>query len=320
MATESASPHSRFTERTETFVTTAASATRWAARTWMNLARQVPGAAAVEAEWSRLERAALVELRRRLDNVDPLGHVRPEFAAEPFPEVAGFPKPVVTTPPKQSEPLRVAMAELLLRSMEQTAQRAREYLYLAVLRQLLPDEARILAALADGSAYPVVHVDCRTGVSGSERLLSNASTVGRAAGVAALPAVPRYVTRLLRLDLVELGDADPALSVPYDILLTDAEVRAAEEQARASGRVRIVRNTVAMSPLGRELWDACHPREDVAASWPTDADTAGPAGFDSAHPAPPARPALDGPLPVPLPTEHSRASAPARNGSTPTVR
>lgn len=230
---------------------------RWAARTGTGLARRIPGAAAVESELGQLERLALGELRRRLDTIDPLDDGR-AAGAEPVENPTRS-----APPPRQTEPLRVAMAELLMRSLEQSKQRAREYLYLALLRQLVPDEARILSALADGSAYPVVHVDCRSGVSGSRRVLSYASTVGRAAGVAVPPSVPRYLSRLLHFDLVEFGDADPTLAVQYDILMTDQCVRDAEDLARADGRARFVRATVRISALGRDLWDACHPREDV---------------------------------------------------------
>lgn len=259
MPSETTPSPDRFDERAGAIVNQASHLFRWAARTSTEFARKLPGATAVEAELQQLERTVLGELRRRLDNVDPLHDPR---ATDDGPADSA---PKAAAPPKQTEPLRVAMAELLVRSMEQTKQRAKEYLYLTVLRQLLPDEARILAALADGSAYPVIHVDCRTGVSGSRRLLANASTVGRSAGASELSSVPRYVTRLLHLDLVELDDADPTLSVHYDILLTDDRVRAAEEAARSSGRARIVRQTVRISSLGRELWDACHPREEAPA-------------------------------------------------------
>ncbi|MGQ0573082.1 MAG: Abi-alpha family protein [Pseudonocardia sp.] len=278
MATEDASPPAGLAHRAGALAGGAFAVARWAARAYVDVARKLPGAATVEAEWRRVERSVLVELRRRLDNADPLGHPAPGPPAtlpgsgaarsdEPRVPVDGASVPVTGPPPRETEPLRAAMAELLLRSMEQTAQRAREYLYLAVVRQLLPDEARILAALADGSAYPVVHVERRTGVAGGDRLLSNASTVGRAAGVAQLRDVPRYLARLRALELVELGEPDPALSVPYDILLTDPDVRAAERAARDGGRVRIVRRTVRLSPLGRALWEACHPRDTLDASW-----------------------------------------------------
>lgn len=241
--------------RADAFVTQAAGFARWATRASTEFARRLPGAAAVESELGQLERAVLTELRRRLDTVDPLSDGR--RADEPVENPARD-----VPPPKQTEPLRVVMAELLVRSLEQTKQRAREYLYLALLRQLVPDEARILSALADGSVYPVVHVDARTGVSGTRRVLSHASTVGRAAGVAVPDSVPRYLSRLLHFDLVELGDEDPGLAVQYDILLTDPTLRAAEDTARAEGRARFVRRSVRIAPLGRDLWDACHPRED----------------------------------------------------------
>ncbi|MBC8090542.1 MAG: DUF4393 domain-containing protein, partial [Pseudonocardia sp.] len=207
-----------------------------------------------ESELGQLERTVLGELRRRLDNVDPLDDGQGPGGPVEHPARTA-------PPPKQTEPLRVAMAELLMRSLEQSRRRAREYLYMALLRQMVPDEARILAALADGSVYPVVHVDVRTGVSGSRRLLSNASSVGRAAGVAVPASVPRYLTRLLHFELVTIGEQDPALAVQYDVLMTDETLRYAEEDARREGRARFVRRTVRISPLGRDLWDACHPHD-----------------------------------------------------------
>lgn len=243
-------------ERAEALVNQAGRFARWATKAGTEFARSLPGAVEVQAELQQLERTVLGELRRRLDNVDPLRDGRPTGDDEPSA------RPAAAVPPKQTEPLRVAMAELLLRSIEQTRQRAREYLYLTILRQLLPDEARILSALADGSSYPLLHVDCRTGVTGTRRLLSHASTVGRAAGVAVPGQVPRYLTRLLHLDLVEVGEMDPSLAVQYDICLTEELVREAEDAARTEGRARILRRTVRISPLGRELWDACHPRDE----------------------------------------------------------
>ncbi|WP_300010010.1 Abi-alpha family protein [Pseudonocardia sp.] len=247
--------------RAGSLVGAAGSLARWATRTSTDLARRLPGAAAIESELVQLERVVLTELRRRLDNVDPLGGGRPGDG-EPVDNPTRNPPP-----PKQTEPLRVAMAELLMRSLEQSTQRAREYLYLSLLRQLVPDEARILSALADGSVYPVVHVDVRTGVSGSRRLLSNASSVGRAAGVAVPASVPRYVQRLLHFDLVEIGAHDPELTVQYDILMTDQTLREAEEAARTQGRARFVRRTLRIAPLGRDLWDACHPYDEPS-TWP----------------------------------------------------
>jgi hypothetical protein len=95
-------------------------------------------------------------------------------------------------------------------------------------------------------------------------LLSNASTIGRAAGVSAPEYVPAYVTRLHHLGVVDIGDEDPALHEQYDILLTDQVVRDAEDRARRSrrGGVKILRHTVAMSTLGMRFWQASDPTVD----------------------------------------------------------
>lgn len=279
----------RLAEQAEALATQAGAFARWATRTGTGFARRLPGAAVVESELGQLERTVLSELRRRLDNVDPLADGR--FGPDGGPDGDAEENPVraAPAPAPQTEPLRVAMAELLNRSLEQTPLRAREYLYLALLRQLVPDEARILSALADGSTYPLLHVECRTGVNATRRLLSNASTVGRAAGVAVPASVPRYIARLQHLDLVEAGEQDRALSVQYDIAMTDSRVREAEDAARAQGRARIVRATLRISPLGRELWDACHPRQpEEPVSW-------------DRPPVPPAPAPAPAPAPTPAP-------------------
>ncbi|HEX4705654.1 MAG TPA: Abi-alpha family protein, partial [Pseudonocardiaceae bacterium] len=158
--------------------------------------------------------------------------------------------------------LRAGMAELLNQSANADAARATEYLYTTLLRQLVPDEARILAALADGTPRPAVDVIVRTTLGATQRtVLRNASSVGKQAGVSAPGDVPAYLTRLYRMGVVDIGDEDPALSEQYDILLTDQVVRAAEEQARQArkGAARIVRHTVAISALGSRFWAASDP-------------------------------------------------------------
>jgi abortive infection alpha-like protein len=164
----------------------------------------------------------------------------------------------------QVEPLRAGMAELLNRSANADVARAIEYLHTTILRQLVPDEARILAALADGAPRPAVDVVVRTTLGGVQRtVLRNASSVGKHAGVSAPEYVPAYLTRLYRMGVVDIGDEDPALAEQYDILLTDQLVRDAEERARRArkGAARIVRRTVMISDLGSRFWQASDPTQ-----------------------------------------------------------
>jgi abortive infection alpha-like protein len=153
---------------------------------------------------------------------------------------------------------------LLERSVGQSTSGGRLELYRALLGQLVPDEARILSALSDGRSAAVVQIVPRSGRSaGAAPLLENASSVGRSAGVALAPLVPTYVTHLVQLGLVELCPDDPELELEYELLMAETIVRDALVQGRRPGRLspRVVRQTLRLSELGRDLWAACRPAE-----------------------------------------------------------
>jgi hypothetical protein len=212
------------------------------------LARQlpVPQFDQLGSGLTRLEDAVLREIKNRLDQVDAANATYHVHAA-------GGPKPT----PAQ------LLDELLGASIDADTAGSRDELYRSLLLRLVPDEARILAELAGGAAFPLVHVQSRA--SGGRTVLSNASTVGRAAGVQVPDAVSTYVAHLRILGLAEEGPSDDSLSVQYDILLGEPGVRSAEEEARGAGRlgVRMVRRTLRISPLGRELWRACRPDDQL---------------------------------------------------------
>jgi len=234
----------------------------WAARTGFEFTRKLPGVEIAEQIVKQGERQLLSELRRRLDEVDDPYHAALTAAsAMNRPDTNGA-KPVEATitlvhTRAQLEPLRAAMAELLNHSIGFGRERAREYLYAIILRQLTPDEARILSALSDGSPFPAVDVAERTSLGAAGRfVLRNASTVGKAAGVSLPDQVPGYLTRLIGLGLVELDEEVPALETQYEILLTDETVREAEKSVK---RAKFVKRTVHISRLGAQFWQACDP-------------------------------------------------------------
>ena len=207
------------------------------------IARQVPMPPIdqLTSGWTRIEDAVLREIKNRLDQVDATDDYRPRWSSGPKPTPAQL------------------LDELLGASIDADSADSLEELYRSLLLRLVPDEARILAALADGTAYPMVHVQSRA--QGGRTVLSNASTVGRAAGVQVPDAVSTYVAHLRTLGLAEEGPSDDAQAVQYDILLGEPVVRDAEEEARVAGRLgaRVVRRTLRISSLGRELWQACRP-------------------------------------------------------------
>ena len=180
-------------------------------RTIRQTVRAIPGVRPVEAQADAARRLMLGEAKKILDGGDPPRPAPPAIAA---PRSEG-PRPVLTGPP----PIDQALQALLTASIRNTPETSRRLLHEALIGQLVPDEARILSALSDGSTYALVHI-AGGGIGGyRDRILENASSVGRAAGVALPEYVHLYVSHLRRAGLVESGPEDPSLKDEYDILL-----------------------------------------------------------------------------------------------------
>ena len=160
-------------------------------------------------------------------------------------------------------PLRTAMTELLDRSALSDGKQSQEYLFGTIVSQLVPDEARMLAALATGRTFAVLDVLAReSGRSGRTRpLLTNASTLGAAAGVAVPSSTPTYLTRLEAFGLVEFVSSSDELSSQFESLRSDPTVRVARDEADHGKQTssKLTRKAVRLSPLGREFWNACAP-------------------------------------------------------------
>jgi hypothetical protein len=228
-------------------------------RSGLRFARQIPGVGTMEREARRLQSYAAGEVRRVLQPPPSTSVSRP---ARPAPSpVERRAVDYVAGADPGADPLRSAMGELLERSVEATRSDSREYLFGTIISQLVPDEARILAALADGRRFAVVDVVERQRRGTSRVLLANASAVGRGAGLVSPDNVPTYLTRLRGFGLVEFGPGDDSLGVQYDILATDNTVQTARTsvEPRRRGSLRLVRKVVQMSALGREFWAASDP-------------------------------------------------------------
>lgn len=209
---------------------------RAAAKAFVDAAR-VPGRPVV---WT--ERQVMKTLRSRLESAAPESSARPGESAGPTDDSLG-----------------ARMRGLLDRALQQTAAGGTTDLYQALLEQLVPDEARIISALSDGSAATVIHVCGRTRTgSAGEPVLENASLVGRTANLTLPHLTPVYVGHLLSLGLVVIGPEDPQLKADYEILSADDAVRAAIKEA-SLGPVppRLARHTLRLSQLGMDLWAAC---------------------------------------------------------------
>jgi hypothetical protein len=246
-----------------TAIVGAAKVGRLLTRSGWGLARRLPGGQALQREVQRLQDVALTEVRRLLDVPEggpPPGRTGLAGASGDEQRVM-----MLIQSSSGAEPLRSAMSELLERSIETDRTASRDYLYGNIISQLVPDEARIIAALSDGRLFAACDVVAKRR-SATRTVLENACTVGRSAGVVTPDNVPTYVTRLHHFGLVQFGPPDDSIAMQFDILATDSTVQAAEAtiEARHLGAVRLVRKTLSISPFGREFWAAADPSRPTA--------------------------------------------------------
>ena len=190
-----------------------------------------------------LERQVVRALRQHFNYIDP-------------PEESSALLPALTDQDDSESPARI-LNSLLDRSMSSSVDDSRNALHLALLRLLLADEARILAAVSDGTVFPVIHV-AEPGGGKAATVLENASTVGRAAGVSFPQHTPLYITRMQLSGLVAVGPKGSSeMDDEYELLLADPAVNHALAEARRGVRpARVIRRTLSISELGQELWKA----------------------------------------------------------------
>jgi hypothetical protein len=243
-------------------IVTAARVGRLLGRSGWRIAKQLPGVTVVEHQAQRLRQSAAAEMFRLLDMPQQtFGTASPEEQRVMM---------LVRNADTDPAPLRTAMSELLHRASGSNGRTSRDYLFGTIVSQLVPDEARILAALAGRRSFAVIDVVAKpAGRSTTRTVLANASTVGAEAGVSVTRNAATYLTRLTSFGLVEFGPPVDDMGRQFALLVADAAVREARahiERAKL-GSVKLVRKSVSLSPLGRELWAACAPdRTTLAAS------------------------------------------------------
>lgn len=235
-------------------IVTAARVGRLLGRSGWRIAKQLPGVNVVEQQTHRLRETATAEITRLLDA--PGARFGSATAEEQRVMM------LVHDSDGDTAPLRTAMSELLDRSSEANDAQSREYLFGTIVSQLVPDEARILAALGGGRAFAAVDVVSKqVGRASTRTVLTNASTLGAAAGVSLPHSVGTYLSRLDGYGLLDFGLPDDDLDPQFDTLVDDPAVLAARAgiDAGKQGSAKTVRKSVRLSPLGAEFWAACAP-------------------------------------------------------------
>lgn len=211
-------------------------------------ARRLPGADFAAEALNTLEGVAMRELKSRLESLD----AQEPAAEDTAPSLA-----------KRVHP-QLLLAALLDEGKTQGREQALRTAYTAALLELTPDEAMLLAALCDGSSYPLVHVTTAPKLGSGEPVSGYISTIARRALVRVREHVPRHLRHLEALGLVEIGPEDRDEDIAYQTLEGSAEVRGLMRTHKARGRnLRCQRRTLRISDFGAELWAACGPQAET---------------------------------------------------------
>lgn len=222
---------------------------------------RLPGREYAQEQIERVERRVLTQLKQRLDqlesragqsvSVSVLAVQQNQFASSGSADLI------------HESPARLLM-NLLEMSNQQDRARAQQGFFALVLGSLLPDEARVLAAMADGTPHPVLDlmVGSKIGLA-TQPALELISSVGRDAGVQLNELTPVYLRRLMNWGLVERQIQEASeLRTKYEILETDSALRATIARYTAAGmRTRVVRSQIRGTAIAQTLWESAQLSE-----------------------------------------------------------
>ncbi|MAS09491.1 hypothetical protein [Salinisphaera sp.] len=210
-------------------------------------AEEWPVAGSAVRRFQDAETWAMAELKHRLDSMAEDGD-EPARSRE---AAAEGPAP------------RDMLALLLAQSRGVDPDAARTRLYRQTLSRLVPDQVAMMALLADREIAPLCHVAAGRLPAGpvSVVVLSNASSLGRDAGVLLRDYVPQYMSELLALGVFEAGPEDDRLTDQYELLMADTQLRKTMDRVRHEMKLypRLQRFSVHMSDYGQALWQDCRP-------------------------------------------------------------
>lgn len=180
------------------------------------------------------------------------------------------PKPNVAGPALESlrytgheESLRELYANLLAASMDSMTSAGAHPGFVEILKQITPDEAKILKLFVRSRAFPLLNVRQETteaGKRGGRDLLTSFSTLGEEAGCENANFTPSYLDNLARLGLIEIP-AFYEYTAPnvYDHLENHPTVTALKQQLENSPNLKCVieRKGAKATQLGRQFINIC---------------------------------------------------------------
>jgi hypothetical protein len=190
-------------------------------------------------------------------------------------KLAATPQERISTPPAnvagpalealrfagEEEDLREMYASLLASAMDTKTASNAHPAFVEIIKQLTPDEARILRHLSDGRHRPIINIrsDFEDGTGGVV-VARYVTMIDEHAELATPALTPSYLDNLVRLGLIEIP-VNSHLTLPgvYDELENQENVKTLRHQIdKTEGRrSSVVRTFAALTSLGQQFIGSC---------------------------------------------------------------
>jgi hypothetical protein len=231
---------------------------QWALGAWVRVGVRMLQAAADGESPAELFQATTAELRdfgREVLGIPDLESRIWRVIAPEAAELAGTPGSAEAV--DGGFALRARGAELLRRSADVNYVEDLHPAYVRILKELAPDEARILRFLAIEGPQPAVDVRTSRPLNAGSRLVGpGLSMIGAQAGCRSNERVPAYLNNLYRLGLLWFSREPVRDRNRYQVLEVQTDVAAAKREA---GRSRTVRRSIHLTPFGQDFCEVCLP-------------------------------------------------------------
>lgn len=214
----------------------------------------------LESEYNYLETKKLLD--KKLANVEPDNIETPDaHIAVPALQYISY--------CMDNEELRNMYANLLANSMNKVVKNGVHPSFVEIIKQLSPDEARLLKFMAKNETAPVISVRYEDSTGSGFRIVKNFSNYGELAGCEMPYNITSYFDNLLRLGLIEQGPTMTSLtdkSRYEDLKKHDYILGYTDEGALKNipyNKVKFVESYVTMTEYGKIFNRICVLENDV---------------------------------------------------------
>lgn len=197
-----------------------------------------------------------------------LKNVPPENIITPKPNVAGPALEALRYTGYESS-LSDLYANLLAASMDKATAHGAHPSFVEIIKQLTPDEAKLVSLFAGERVLPLVHLrwDFKPnadGQTGGKYVLVNYSHLGNMAGCEYPHMTPTYIDNLCRLGLAEVpGIGEYTAKGVYDSLEADPTVKMVMDEIAKNEKItpQIERKYLRVTELGKQFAQVCVVRK-----------------------------------------------------------